>query len=188
MRRSLNVRPVAAYAAGHIPGSLAIPLRGAFATWLGWLVPGPGTPLVIVADPGQDLAEVSWQAVKTGYENPAGTLAGGLPAWSAAGQPVVATQLATAALVDPAPVVNVRQAAEYAAGHLPGAANIELGFLSHEAASLHDRPVVTMCGHGERAATAASVLERAGHPDVTVLTGGPGAMGRHHRGSLEVNA
>jgi len=32
---------------------------------------------------------------------------------------------------------------------------------------------VTMCGHGERAATAASVLERAGHTAVTVLPGGP---------------
>jgi rhodanese-related sulfurtransferase len=30
-----------------------------------------------------------------------------------------------------------------------------------------------MCGHGERAATAASLLERAGHTAVAVLTGGP---------------
>ena len=35
------------------------------------------------------------------------------------------------------------------------------------------RPVVTMCGHGERAVTAASLLERAGHGAVAVLTGGP---------------
>jgi hydroxyacylglutathione hydrolase len=32
---------------------------------------------------------------------------------------------------------------------------------------------VTMCGHGERAATAASVLERAGHTTLAVLPGGP---------------
>jgi rhodanese-related sulfurtransferase len=30
-----------------------------------------------------------------------------------------------------------------------------------------------MCGHGERAATAASLLERAGHTAVAVLPGGP---------------
>ena len=30
-----------------------------------------------------------------------------------------------------------------------------------------------MCGHGERAATAASMLERAGHTAVAVLPGGP---------------
>ena len=31
----IDVRPVTGYAQGRIPGSLAIPLRDAFATWLG---------------------------------------------------------------------------------------------------------------------------------------------------------
>jgi len=169
----IDVRPVPAYAAGHIPGSLAIPLRDAFVTWLGWLVPDPATPLVIVADTGQDLGEVVWPALKIGYENLAGTLAGGLPAWEAAGQPVAATPLLTPRQVDPATVIDVRQAGEYAGGHLPGARNIELGTLTSRAARVAGRPVVTMCGHGERAATAASVLERAGHTGVAVLPGGP---------------
>jgi rhodanese-related sulfurtransferase len=30
-----------------------------------------------------------------------------------------------------------------------------------------------MCGHGERAATAAELLERAGHQDLSILAGGP---------------
>jgi rhodanese-related sulfurtransferase len=30
-----------------------------------------------------------------------------------------------------------------------------------------------MCGHGERAMTAASLLSARGHTDVTVLDGGP---------------
>ncbi len=171
----IDVRPVADYAAGHIPGSLAIPLRDAFATWLGWLVPGPATPLVIVAGPGQDLSEVIWQALKIGYGNLIGTLGGGMPDWEAAGHPVAATPLLTPGQVDPATVIDVRQASEYADGHLPGARNIELGALSSqaEAASVPGRPVVTMCGHGERAATAASVLERAGHTSPAVLLGGP---------------
>jgi len=169
----VDVRPVADYAAGHIPGSLAIPLRDAFATWLGWLVPDPATPLVIVAGPGQDHSEVIWQALKIGYENLAGTLAGGVPAWEAAGQPVAATPLLTPGPMDPAAVIDVRQAGEYAGGHLPGGRNIELGALTSQAASVQGRPVVTMCGHGERAATAASVLERAGHTAVAVLAGGP---------------
>ena len=169
----IDVRPVPAYAAGHIPGSLAITLRDAFATWLGWLVPDPGVPLVIVADPGQDLGEVIWQALKIGYGNLAGTLAGGLPAWEAAGQPVAATPLLTPHQVDPAAVIDVRQAGEYAGGHLPGARNIELGTLTGQTAGVAAQPIVTMCGHGERAATAASVLERAGHTAVAVMPGGP---------------
>jgi rhodanese-related sulfurtransferase/glyoxylase-like metal-dependent hydrolase (beta-lactamase superfamily II) len=169
----VDVRPVADYAAGHIPGSLAIPLRDAFATWLGWLIPDPGTPVIIVAGPGRDLGEVIWQALKIGYENLAGSLAGGMPAWHAAGHPVTATALLAPGEVDPAAVIDVRQAGEYASGHLPGARNIELGALTTQAASVQGRPVVTMCGHGERAATAASVLERAGHHGVAVLAGGP---------------
>ena len=42
----VDVRPVADYAAGHIPGSVSIPLRAQFATWLGWLV-APDTPVVV---------------------------------------------------------------------------------------------------------------------------------------------
>ena len=184
----IDVRPVAAWAAGHIPGSLAIPLRGAFATWLGWLVPDPATPLVIVAGPGQDLAEAAWQALKIGYENLAGTLAGGMPAWEAAGQPAAATPLLAPGQVDPADVIDVRQAGEYAAGHLPLAAGIELGALAGAATGLGGRPVVTMCGHGERAATAASVLERAGHPAVAVLEGGPADWAEATGRALEAGA
>jgi hydroxyacylglutathione hydrolase len=169
----IDVRPVAEYAAGHIPGALGIPLRDAFATWLGWLVPDPAARLVIVAGPGQDLGEAVWQALKIGYENLAGTLADGMPAWRAAGQPVSVTPLLAPGQVDPAAVIDVRQASEYTGGHLPGARNIELGALTSRAAEITGRPVVTMCGHGERAATAASVLERAGHTSVAILPGGP---------------
>ena len=168
----IDVRPARDYAAGHIPGSLAIPLRAAFATWLGWLA-DPAAPLAIVAGPGQDLAEAAWQALKIGYENLAGTLAGGMPAWQAGGLPVAVTPVLVPGQVDPATVIDVRQASEYADGHLPGARNVELGALTGQAAAVRGRPVVTMCAHGERATTAASVLERAGHAAVAVLTAGP---------------
>ena len=169
----IDVRQVADYAAGHIPGSLAIPLRGAFATWLGWLVPDPVTPLIIIASPDQDLSEVTWQALKIGYQNLAGTLAGGLPAWQAAGQPVAVTALLPPARIDPARVIDVRQADEYAAGHLPGGRNIRLGAISRDATGFGSEPVVTMCRHSERAAMAAILLGRAGHPAVAVAGGGP---------------
>jgi glyoxylase-like metal-dependent hydrolase (beta-lactamase superfamily II)/rhodanese-related sulfurtransferase len=169
----IDVRTYQAYAATHIPGSLSIPLREVFATWLGWLVPSPATPLVIVRDPDQDPEEVIWQAHKIGYERLAGELTDGLAAWTATRYPVVNTRLSTPAATDPTTVIDVRQAAEFAPGHLPGAVNIELGNLSQSSADLSGYDVVVMCGHGERAATAASVLERAGVSDVTILSGGP---------------
>jgi hydroxyacylglutathione hydrolase len=184
----IDVRPVRSYAAGHIPGSLAIPLRPAFATWLGWLVADPRIPLVLVAEPGQDTADAAWQAVKIGYENLAGTLAGGIAAWEAAGHPAAVTPLLAPAQVEPGRVVDVRQATEYAAGHLPWARGIELGSLADAAAGLARGPVVTMCGHGERAATAASVLERAGLTGTAILPGGPEDWAQVTGQPLEVGA
>jgi hydroxyacylglutathione hydrolase len=184
----IDIRPVRSYAAGHIAGSLAIPLRPAFATWLGWLVPDPGTPLVLVTEPGQDTADAAWQAVKIGYETLAGMLVGGIAAWVAAGHRATVTPLLTPAQVEPGRVVDVRQAAEYAAGHLPRARGIELGSLADAAASLARGPVVTMCGHGERAATAAGLLERAGLTGTAILPGGPEDWAQATGQQLEVGA
>jgi hypothetical protein len=58
----IDVRAVADFAAGHIPGAVFIPLREQFAIWLGWVVPA-GVPLGFVLADGQDPAEVAWQAL-----------------------------------------------------------------------------------------------------------------------------
>jgi len=168
----VDVRPVADFAAGHVPGSVSIPLRGQFATWLGWLIP-PVVPLGFVLAGGQDPAEVAWQALKIGYENLAGQLDGGMAAWHVDAGPSETTGLVSAGRIAGRPVLDVRQAAEYAAGHLPGAVHVELGDLPARA---KDAPAgaVVMCGHGERAMTAASLLQRAGHQGLAVLAGGPG--------------
>lgn len=167
----VDVRAVRAYAAAHIPGSVAIPLRAQYATWLGWLIP-PDVPIVIVRDPGQDPADILWPALNVGYSGIAGELAGGIAAWTAAGGTTATTPLVAAAELDPANVVDVRQDSETVAGHLPGAHLIELGSLTEHAGTLPARPMTVMCGHGERAATGASLLERAGHKRVSILAAG----------------
>jgi hydroxyacylglutathione hydrolase len=167
----VDVRAVADFAAGHIPGAVAIPLRDAFATWLGWLV-SPELPLVFVLGPGQDGAEVAWQAAKIGYDRLAGRLAGGIGAWQAAGWPLNTLELLAPGQVGGRPVVDVRQQSEYASGHLPGALHAELGALTGPSVTAPAGAVV-MCGHGERAATAASLLARRGSSGLAVLAGGP---------------
>jgi rhodanese-related sulfurtransferase len=166
----VDVRPVADVAAGHVPGAVAIPLHAQFATWLGWLV-DPDTPVVIVRNGDQEPADILWPALNIGFEHIAGELAGGMPAWEAAGAEVSATHLVRPDRVT-GPVVDIRQWPEYAAGHLPGALHVELGELTARVDAVPDRPVTVMCGHGERAMTAASLLERAGRHDLTVLVGG----------------
>jgi rhodanese-related sulfurtransferase/glyoxylase-like metal-dependent hydrolase (beta-lactamase superfamily II) len=167
----LDVRPIADFAAAHLPGAVSIPLRPAFASWLGWLAPHD-QPLIIVRRPDQDPAEIAWQATKIGYRNLAGELTGGLDAWTAAGHSTTRTRLVRPDQVD-TPVLDIRQTAEFAVGHLPGARHVELGELADRVRDVPAEPLVVMCGHGERAMSAASLLERAGHRDLAVLTGGP---------------
>ena len=168
----VDVRPVAAFAAGHVAGAVSIPLRDVFATWLGWTTELE-TPLVFVRDAHQDPDEIVWQAAKIGYDNLAGELDGGMTAWQAAGLPVRSTALLEADQLEARNVVDVRQRSEFTVGHVPEAANVELGALAEGTAADVGAGAAVMCGHGERAMTAASLLERAGHDDLAVVVGGP---------------
>ncbi|MGH2599006.1 MAG: MBL fold metallo-hydrolase, partial [Dehalococcoidia bacterium] len=54
---------------------------------------------------------------------------------------------------------------------------------------LQPRPVTVMCGHGERAMTAASLLARTGRIDVSVIVGGgPDERAEATGGALESSA
>ena len=169
--RLVDVRPVVDFAAAHLPGALSIPLRPVFASWLGWLAP-LDRPLIFLRNAGQDPAEIAWQATKIGYTNLAGELTGGLAAWTAEDLPTASTRLVRPDQVE-GQVLDIRQAPEFTAGHLPDAQHIELGDLLDHIDEVPREPVVVMCGHGERAMGAASLLEQAGHRDLAVLTGGP---------------
>ncbi len=167
---AVDVRPTPDIAAGHIPGTVAIPLRAQFATWLGWLLPAD-VPMIIVRNPDQDPDDILWPALNIGYEHIVGELAGGMPAWTGTGGESATIRLVSPDQVD-GPVLDVRQGSEYAGGHLPGASHIELGRLPEYADAVPAGPVVVMCGHGERALTAATLLERTGRRDLAVLVGG----------------
>lgn len=170
----VDLRPFADFAAGHVAGSLANTLRPQFGSWLGWLVPDPATPLVLVADEHTDRREAVRQCLNIGYENLLGELGGGVAAWREAGGGVASNPVLAPGGVGGRAVVDVRLRDEFAGGHVPGAAHAELGDLARLAPGLPGGPLVVMCGHGERAATAASVLQAAGRSDVAVLAGGPG--------------
>ena len=173
----VDARKVVDFAAGHIPGSVSIELRPVFASWLGWLT-DPDQAVIVVLDDDQDEADLVRQALTIGHDNLAGRLTRGIDTWSAAGRPVATTELIEPEAID-RPLLDIRQANEFAAGHVPDAVNVELGALP--GAAVPDGPVATMCGKTERAMTAASVLARRGHRDVAVLRGGYTAWTAHHQ-------
>ncbi len=175
----IDVRPNEAYASAHIPGSLSIPFRDAYATWLGWLVP-PEAPLLFLTG-DVPLVQVVEESLLVGYERFGGWLDGGIEAWTSAGKAVGQSALVDArearkAILSGAAVLDVRESTEVQSGRIEGAIHVPLGELEANLDKLaKDRPIVAYCGHGERATTAVSILERAGFAPLLNLKGGFGA-------------
>src|SRR4026209_2832073 len=73
--------------------------------------------------------------------------------------------------------VDVREADEWAQGHVPGALFIPRGYLElriEEKAPDKDRPVVVYCAGGTRSALGAKALQDLGYRDVVSMAGGFG--------------
>lgn len=160
-----------------------VALRPVFGSWLGWLVPA-ATPIVLVLDADQNRGDLVCQCLDVGHEHLLGEIVGGIDAWAASGQQVAMIPVVGVAQFDGA-VIDVRQANEYAAGHIPGALNVGLG--SVPTAQVPDSGSVTvMCGHGERAMTAASLLA-AREAATQVFDGGPDTWATATGQALEID-
>ncbi len=75
-------------------------------------------------------------------------------------------------------VLDVRDAAEFATGHLPKARHIPLDQLSNrieEIGKYKEKPVLVTCRSGPRAGAAVRLLKKAGFTTVYQLKGGLGA-------------
>ena len=175
----VDTRPAAAFAAGHVPGTINIPLNGSFTTWAGWLLPYDRDVYLLVDD-----VHAADEAVRDlamiGLDRVAGTFgADALGAWTAAGRTLgtiaQTTPREAAALLErgEATVIDVRGRTEWEAGHLPRVQNIPVGYLTEHLDELPtDRPVVVHCQSGARSAIAASVLQARGVKNVVNLAGG----------------
>jgi len=172
----IDVREPEAYADGHVFGSISIPFREVFATWLGWIVPD-GEPLLFVID-GTPLREVIEASLLVGYERFAGVLDGGVDAWLAGGRDVqrvasLETAEAERSIGAGAIAIDVREPSEVLEGKVPGALEIPLGQLQDRLGEVPEgRPLVAYCAAGNRSSTAISLLERAGRGPLVNLRGG----------------
>jgi hydroxyacylglutathione hydrolase len=177
----VDTRPADEFAGAYLPGTVNIPLNKSFTTWAGSLVPydRPFHLLVDDHDGGAAVEQALHDLAMIGLDQVAGWF--GADALDAASQEA---QLSIIRQVRPeelepllregsVAVVDVRSAAEWELGHLPGVVNIPLPRLVERAGELPlDRPVVVQCQSGARSAIAASVLLAIGVRDVMNLVGG----------------
>ena len=81
----VDARPAAAFAAGHVPGTLSIPLDGAFTTWAGWLLPYDREVYLLV-NGGDDVAEAARDLAMIGLDRVGGWIGtDAFAEWSARG-------------------------------------------------------------------------------------------------------
>lgn len=150
--------------AGSLPDALAIPAVGKTATWGAWAIDPEREkrPLIILADDHEQAEHVRTHLIRVGIDSYAGYIT------SLDGLPTVTSATVTPdALSDLGEVfvLDVREASEYAAGHVPGATRIGAGRVLWETDRLPtDRTIVTYCQSGARNIVASQALRRAGIP------------------------
>ncbi|MCZ6756489.1 MAG: rhodanese-like domain-containing protein, partial [Gemmatimonadetes bacterium] len=177
----VDTRHPGAFAEGHLPGTINIPLNRSFTTWAGWLVQYD-KDIYLITDEGRDaaLAEAVRDLAMIGLDRVAGHVPGtALESWQAEGASrgtitmINVDQLHERMQRGEVAVVDVRGASEWQEGHLPGVPNIPVGYLVDRREELpRDRPLVLQCRSGARSAIAASVLQAAGMTNVVNLVGG----------------
>ena len=180
---AVDVRQAASFRAGHIPKSVAAGADGNVSGWVGWVV-APERPLVLVGEAdatgAAQVEEAARQLARIGYDRVVGFLDGGVETWRAAGRELAGYETVSAATLakrldtdELLPVVDVRETAEWHAGHIPGSINLPAHDIPAMTAELpRGMPLAVHCGHAYRATLGASLLERAGYGQLIVLDDG----------------
>ncbi len=165
----LDVRAVPAFAAGHIPGALSVPVSGTrFATKAAFVL-DPNRPVVVAAADEREAAEAVRGLRSVAVFDIPGYVLGSGP------QPLelVSVEELDELLADGAELIDVREKDERDTGYIAGSRNIPYRLLALGERDLpHDRPIVTICETGPRAAIAASILAAHGFDARAVADGG----------------
>lgn len=172
----IDTRMPSAFSA-HIPGSYSIWLDG-MATWPGW-VADYERPIYLLLEKGPDAGLAARYLYRLGFDNIKGYLCGGFQPWANFGYDIeftgllVPDALAGMLSADKVTVLDVRGDAEWVEGHVKEAIHVYVGELERRINEVpRGKPVACMCSTGLRASLAASILKKAGFPEVYNVLGG----------------
>lgn len=188
----LDVRTAEEYAAGHLPGAVWAPGGQAVQATDDYVAVRAGRVVLVCDGSARSTLTASW-LMRLGLPEVL-VLAGGLPAWRAAGGEVesghpspepfgLEAARARVAHVQPRPpgdalVISVDPSDVYARGHVPGAVWLNRSRLEDTVAAVapdRARPVVVTCADGRQSTLAAATLADLGYAAVRVLAGGTAA-------------
>ena len=155
-----------AFARSHVAGTISVELGDSFSTFLGWVIPW-GTPLTLIGESPDQIAEAQRQLSRIGIDRPAGAAAGdiGRLAGFSVGR---FDDLDNSGDHGGRVVLDVRRPDEWRAGHLSGAMHIPFWELESRVGEIPAGEVWVYCASGFRASIAASLLDRAGRRAVLI--------------------
>jgi glyoxylase-like metal-dependent hydrolase (beta-lactamase superfamily II)/rhodanese-related sulfurtransferase len=164
----LDVRPLDEFAGGHQAGAISVPVGSSgFATRAGFVL-DPEQPVVVAAGSKDDALTAVRGLRSIGFLDVAGYVLGTGPERLE----LVSVEELGELLAEGAELVDVREQDEWEAGYIAGSRNIPYRLLARGEIDLpRDRPIVTICESGARAAVAASLLGAHGY-DARALVGG----------------
>jgi hydroxyacylglutathione hydrolase len=183
----IDVRTDDQFDDAHVPGAVANPMiRAGFGSKLAWLADHQ-QEIVFIGRDDADGRRAGELAAAVGIRRLAGFLHGGMTSWRQERREVQRTEQVSIddlpARADAEPelqIVDVREHDEFTAGHIPGS----VFAVWHDITAIPDeldggRPIAVVCASGQRAATAASLLQRFGAERVIhVVDGGVPAWAR----------
>ena len=161
------------FMAGHVPGSLFAPISIDFAMIVGSYV-DPSTDIYLIAE-ASEIDTAVRTLVRIGYDNIAGFAPPTTLVECGLAEEVTSRvdfhDLEVDIDAEAWTILDVRGAAEYAGGHIPGAINIAHTRLSARLDEVPtDKPILAYCRSGNRASAASALLAREGF-DVTHVDG-----------------
>lgn len=175
---ALDVRPADQFAAGHVSGSVNIPLSGQFASWAGTVLGLHSNP-VLIADSSEQVGEARMRLARVGIEELAGYLEDGPAGWSKTGfelqqLPQITVQgLQEQLKASGLKVLDVRREPEWQAGHIGQAVWWPLDKFKAGLPPVDEQaPLAIHCKSGYRSMIACSMLQRAGYRNVINVLGG----------------
>jgi hydroxyacylglutathione hydrolase len=164
----LDVRTIEVFAAGHHPGALSVPVSGTRFSTRAAFVLGQA-PLVVVASDEDEAAHAIRGLRSVGHLDIAGYVLGG----GSESLELVSVEQLDALLKGGAELIDVREKDERDTGYIAGSRNIPYRLLALGETNLpRDKPIVTICETGPRAAIAASILAAHGFDAHPVVNGG----------------
>jgi len=165
----VDVRPLEAFAEGHHPGAIGVPVSGTrFSTKAAFVI-GADRPLVVVAADENESGQAMQNLRSVGILDISGYVLGG----GSEGLELVRVEELDEVLRQGAELIDVREKDERDSGYIAGSRNIPYRLLALGAVELPtDRPLVTICESGPRAAIAASILAARGYDARAVAEGG----------------